>query len=64
MTKLFDLGLKFGDRLLKIQKTDGHLRATLGLVVGPKGTGSGTGVQGGTPAPPQCARAAAGAARA
>jgi hypothetical protein len=33
MTKLLDLGLKFGDWLFKIQEADGHL-ATLRVVCG------------------------------
>jgi hypothetical protein len=67
MTKLFDLGLKFGDRLLKIQKADGHLQATLGVVVargyGLAGRGARQHARAGA-GPVQCASAAAGAASA
>jgi hypothetical protein len=44
MAKLFDLGLKFGDWLLKIEEADGHLaRNSFHSSRGAKGTGSGPG---------------------
>ena len=53
MAELLDLGLKFGDRLLKIQEADGHLAATLGVLGAPKRTGSARNAQARRPAPPR-----------